>query len=91
MQYGFAASRASKRRSMCQAGKVILVAMCVALAAVLVFPTVSVAQARTVKLSVFNFGALNIDASSYATMVTNYLISSFRCNPALGKRHPHRQ
>ncbi len=83
MHYGFAQSWASKRPSMCRAGKVIMVAMCVALAAVLAFPTGSVAQARTVKLSVFNFGASNIDASSYATMVTNYLISSFRGNPAL--------
>jgi fibronectin type 3 domain-containing protein/TolB-like protein len=57
--------------------------MCIAVAAVFAFPTGAVAQVRTVKLSVFNFGALNIDASSYSTMVTNYLISSFRGNPAL--------
>ncbi len=83
MQQGSGPPWASKKSSKGHAGKVILVAMCVAVAAVFAFPTGSVAQVRTVKLSVFNFGALNIDASSYATMVTNYLISSFRGNPAL--------
>ncbi len=50
----------------------------------LLWPICLHAQTTTqIKISVFNFGTVNADASGYGTTVTNMLISSLAADPAL--------
>ncbi|MCX7635712.1 MAG: CsgG/HfaB family protein, partial [Syntrophales bacterium] len=46
-------------------------------------PLPAAAQGSLVKLSVFNFGVVNIDASGYGTTVSNMLINSLSADPSL--------
>lgn len=51
--------------------------------ATFILPLPVEAQGSMVKISVFNFGVLNIDASGYGTTVSNMLINSLSADPAL--------
>jgi fibronectin type 3 domain-containing protein/TolB-like protein len=53
------------------------------LALLLVVPAGSAQEAPQVKLSVFNYGAMNMEASGYGTSVTNMLIGTLRGSPSL--------
>lgn len=49
----------------------------------LVLPAGAAGDIPQVKMSVFNFGAMNMEASGYGTSVTNMLIAALRGNAAL--------
>ncbi len=49
-----------------------------ALAVLLVVPAGAAGDVPQVKMSVFNYGAMNMDASAYGTSVTNMLIATLR-------------
>lgn len=54
-----------------------------ALAMLLVFPAGAAGDAPQVKMSVFNYSAMNMEASAYGTSVTNMLIATLRGTASL--------
>ena len=54
------------------------------LISIIVSPSISLsAEPPKVRIAVFNYGTLNIEASGYNTMVTNLLINNLTCDPSL--------
>ncbi len=59
--------------------------LCLSLLLICAFPVGYIAADtnKLVKLSVFNFGTVNLDASGYGTTVTNMLLTSLAAEPSL--------
>jgi fibronectin type 3 domain-containing protein/TolB-like protein len=57
--------------------------LCVFILMILVYPAIAFTEATPqVKLSVFNFGTMNLEASGYNTTVTNMLINTLSSEPS---------